>query len=943
MQLTLPDFVSRWKAVTLSERSAAQSHFIDLCDLLGQPHPAAADQTGENYVFEKGVSKSAGGKGYADVWMRGHFAWEYKGKHKDLSTAYQQLLQYREDLDNPPLLVVCDLDRFQVHINFTGLAKHTYQFDLDDLLENQATTTCDIAPLEVLRALFLNPGKLRPEETAAHVTEKAAAEFAKLAESLRSRGEEPQRAAHFLMRLLFCLFAEDIGLLPNDLFSRLIENNRNQPAVFGKKLKQLFAAMAFKEGSFGPDDIHHFNGGLFTDESVIDLVSADLHILSSATKLDWASIEPAIFGTLFERSLDPSKRSQLGAHYTSKEDILLVVEPVLMQPLRHRWKVVQAEATEIATRLKEKNTQSHKKLRSALRNKLLGFADELSQVRILDPACGSGNFLYLALKRLLDLWKEVSVFAAENGLSGFFPYQVRPSQLYGLEINVYAHELASVVVWIGYIQWLHDNGFGMPPEPILERLTNIERRDAVLQYEDGRPVEPEWPESDVVIGNPPFLGGKKLRAELGDHYVEDLFKVYDHLVAREADLVVYWFEKTRKLISEGKAKRAGLLATQSIRSGVNRETLQKIKESGDIFFAWADRPWILDGASVRVAMVGFDNGDEQERRLDGASVSTINSDLSSSVDLTQAEVLPENDNIAFQGPVKVGHFELTNEQAMDFIRSPNPNGRSNADVIKPWMNASDITGRSRGMWIIDFGEMDSHEAALFERPFEYVKQNVEPFRKKNNDLQRRTFWWRLGRSGSDLRAAKAGKTRLIITPRVAKHRIFVWADANLVPDSRLFVFSRDDDYFFGVLHSRVHETWSLNTCSWHGVGNDPTYNTSSCFKTFPFPWPPGKETHDSKSVRMISDTAKNLVEKRDTWLSPNGLPSNDLKLRTLTNLYNARPTWLDDLHRSLDSAVLQAYGWSATITDNEILQNLLALNQARAKKAVEGQLSEPPG
>lgn len=931
MQLTLPDFVSRWKAVTLSERSAAQSHFIDLCDLLGQPHPAAADQTGESYVFEKGVSKSGGGKGYADVWLRGRFAWEYKGKHKDLSVAYQQLLQYREDLENPPLLVVCDLDRFEVHINFTGTAKHAYHFDLDDLLRNHPTSSCDIAPLEILRALFLNPGRLRPSRTAAQVTEQAASEFARLAESLRSRGVDPERAAHFLMRLLFCLFAEDIGLLPTDLFTRLIESNRNQPATFAKKLKQLFAAMAFKDGSFGSDDIHHFNGGLFTDDAVIDLIPSDLNILSAATKLDWSCIEPAIFGTLFERSLDPSKRSQLGAHYTSKEDILLVIEPVLMQPLRDRWKRVQTEASDIVMRVNTGDTKSHKKSRSALRNKLLGFADELSQVRILDPACGSGNFLYLALKRILDLWKEVSVFASNNGLSGFFPYHVRPSQLYGIEINVYAHELASVVVWIGYIQWLHDNGFGTPPEPILERLTNIERRDAVLEYKNGKPVEPDWPDSNVIIGNPPFLGGKKLRTELGDGYVEDLFGIYNGRVAREADLVVYWFEKARKSISEGKAQRAGLLATQSIRSGANRETLQKIKQSGDIFFAWADRSWVLDGASVRVAMIGFDNGDEEHRLLDGKPVSTINSDLSSSVDVTRVEELPENEGLAFQGPVKVGHFELSNQQAHDFLASPNPNGLSNAEVIKPWMNASDITGRSREMWIIDFGEMDLYEAALFERPFEYVKQTVKPFRSKNNDVQRRIFWWRLGRSGADLRAAKAGKRRLIITPRVAKHRFFVWAEANIVPDSRLFVFTRDDDYFFGILHSRVHEIWTLNTCSWHGVGNDPTYNTSSCFKTFPFPWPPGKEPNDAKAVTSISAAAKNLVEKRNAWLFPNGLPPSDLKLRTLTNLYNTRPTWLDDAHRALDTAVFQSYGWSETTGEDDILKNLVALNQARLK------------
>jgi len=932
MQLTLPDFVSRWKAVTLSERSAAQSHFIDLCDLLGQPHPAAADQTGENYVFERGVSKSSGGKGYADVWMRGHFAWEYKGKHKNLSLAYQQLLQYREDLENPPLLVVCDLDHFEVHINFTGIAKHAYEFDLDDLLRNQSTDTCDQPPLDVLRDLFTNPGKLRPLQTAAQVTERAAAEFAKLASNLRDRGIDPEKAAHFLMRILFCLFAEDIGLLPNQLFTRLIENNRQQPANFSKKLKQLFAAMSFKDGSFGADDIHYFNGGLFGDDVIAELSSSDLSILADATKLDWASIEPAIFGTLFERSLDPNKRSQLGAHYTSKADILLVIDSVLMHPLRDRWTQVRAEATEIAQRLKNDGPKNHKKYQSAMRSKLLGFADELSHVRILDPACGSGNFLYLALKRLLDLWKEVSVFGASNGLSGFFPYQVRPSQLYGIEINVYAHELASVVVWIGYIQWLHDNGFGMPPEPILEQLTNIERRDAILQHERDLATEPDWPISDVIIGNPPFLGGKKLRAELGDQYVEELFHLYEARVAREADLVVYWFEKARKLLAERKTNRVGLLATQSIRSGANRETLERIKESGDIFFAWADRPWVLDGASVRVSMVGFDRGDEKSRLLDGQSVSTINPDLSSSVDVTSAEKLPENHGLSFQGPVKVGHFELSSEQASIFIAAPNPNGLSNAVVVKPWINASDITGHGRGMWIIDFGDMELEEAALFEQPFEYVKEHVRPFRLKNNDAQRRTFWWRLGRSGADLRAAKVGKTRLIVTPRVAKHRLFAWADVNIVPDSRLFVFTRDDDYFFGVLHSRIHEVWTLATCSWHGVGNDPTYNTSSCFNTFPFPWSPAKEPQGDGQFEAIAAAAKNLVQKRDTWLHPNGLEPTDLKLRTLTNLYNTRPTWFDDAHRSLDEAVSRAYGFNQAATDEMILARLLALNLERGGK-----------
>lgn len=929
--LSLPEFVARWKASTLTERSAAQSHFIDLCEVLGQQHPAAADQTGESYTFEKHVSKLRGGKGFTDVWKRGHFGWEYKGKHHDLQAAYIQLADYREDLENPPLLVVCDQNQFEVHTNFTGTAKRVYRFTLDELLSDLPTANCALPPLEVLRALFTNPDELRPEKAATRVTEQAAAEFAKLANNLERRGVDPERAAHFLMRLLFCLFGDSIGLLPDHLFRLMIEVDRTKPANFTRKLQQLFAAMCTRGNSFGMHDIAWFNGGLFADDEVFELDTADMAILRAAAALDWSTIEPAIFGTLFERSLNPGKRSQLGAHYTSKEDILLIVEPVVIAPLRKRWQAIKAEATALAEAASKQKGNAYTKMRAEMQVKLSQWVEELSKVRILDPACGSGNFLYLALRRMLDLWKEVYVFTAEHGLPTFLPHHVNPSQLYGLETNVYAHELASVVVWIGYLQWLYDNGIGRPTEPILRKLDNIQHRDSILRYEpNGKSLEPQWPEADFIIGNPPFLGGKKLRTELGNKYVEDLFAVYDGRVPREADLVIYWFEKARKLVQSGKTKRVGLLATQSIRSGANRQVLERIKESGNIFFAWGDRPWILDGASVRVAMIGFDGGSELERTLDGVAVQAINADLSSTADLTKAQELAENQRIAFQGPVKVGHFELTQEEAAKMLEQHNPNRQSNSLVIKPWMNASDITARSRNMWIIDFGEMGLQEASLFESPFEYVKQHVKEFRDKNNDLQRKTFWWRLGRSGAELRAARTGKARLIVTPRVAKFRIFTWASADLVPDSRLFAFARDDDYFFGVLHSKVHETWTLNTCSWHGVGNDPTYNTSSCFNTFPFPWPPGQEPKDDSNFAEITESARNLYAKREAWLNPSGASRDELRERTITNLYNSRPTWLDEAHRRLDRAVFAAYGWPASLSDAELLQRLLAQNQERA-------------
>ena len=932
------EFVAKWRKATLKERSAAQEHFIDLCHLVGHDTPAEADPTGQSFTFEAGASKQRGGQGWADVWKKGYFGWEYKGKHKDLDQAYQQLLQYRESLLNPPLLIVSDMEQIVIHTNFTNTVKRVVRIGLDDLLKPES--------LAQLRAVFFEPNIFRAPQTTEQVTQEAASEFARLANLLRQYGADPQQTANFLIRLLFCLFAEDIRLLPKDLFTRLVKQTHKRPSAFAGQLRQLFQAMT-SGGWFGVDEIAHFDGRLFDDDTVLELDSDSLDVLARVSTLDWANIEPSIFGTLFERSLDPSKRSQLGAHYTSKEDILLIVEPVLMAPLRRRWEEVRQQAIDLARRRDEaKSKRARDNRHQELTSLLMGFAGEIAHVQVLDPACGSGNFLYVALKQLLDLEKEVVTLADDLGVGRFFP-SVSPTQLHGIEINAYAHELAQATIWIGYIQWLHENGFGVPGEPILRPLDTIMQMDAVLAYdEQGQPVEPQWSEANVIIGNPPFLGDKRMRAELGDKYVDDLRGLYADRLPGQSDLVCYWFEKARALIGTGKLQRAGLLATQAIRAGANRRVLERIKESGDIFYAQADRPWVLDGASVRVSMVGFDDGSEASRLINenkddlpesalrnARLVKKINPNLTASkADMTQAQRLAENLGICFQGPVKVGAFNIESSVAQSMLGKVNINELTNAEVIKPWMNASDVTRRPRNMWIIDFGEMSMEEACLFEEPFEYVKAHVKPLREKNRDKQRRTYWWRLGRSGRELKQAKADKTRIIVTPRVAKHRMLVWTSVDLVPDSRLFAFARDDDYCFGVLHSRVHEAWSLATSSRHGVGNDPTYNNTTCFETFPFPWPPGQDPKDDPRVEAIAQAARELVEKRDRWLNPEGATEKELKKRTLTNLYNQRPTWLDLAHRKLDEAVLDAYGWPHDVSDEEILAQLLVLNLSRSKR-----------
>ena len=939
--LSLLEFVERWKASTLSERAASHSHFIDLCEVLGQPHPAAADQSGDTFTFEKHVSTLDDGKGFADVWKRGFFAWEYKGKHKSLSAAYAQLVRYQGDLENPPLLVTCDQERFEVHTNFTGTRPLVYSFTLDELLTGVPTANCALPPLEVLRALFTNPELLRPDAAQVRVTEHVAEEFAKLADSLQQRGANPEQAAHFLMRLIFCLFADSIDLLPDHLFRRMIELDKTKPANFTRKLRELFGAMATSGNSFGPHDIHYFNGGLFADDEVFELTSSDMAILKRAAALDWSQVEPAIFGTLFERGLDPGKRSQLGAHHTSREDILLIVEPVVIEPLQRRWATVKAEALALAEAAEKeafaeatsgKKGTAYPKLRKQMQEALLNWVEELSKIRVLDPACGSGNFLYLALRRMLDLWHEVRIFLAEHGLPTFLEKQVHPSQLYGLETNVYAQELASVVVWIGYLQWLNQNGIGWPTEPILRKLDNILHRDAILTSDaDGKPAEPEWPNVDCIIGNPPFLGDKKMRGELGDEYVDSLRALYAGRVPGGADLVTFWFERARAQIEEGHAKRAGLLATNSIRMVGNRPILERILDSGGIFMAWSDRPWILDGAAVRVSMVGFDNGSQKERVLDGQPVSEIHADLTASANVATALPLTENSGLCFLGVMKGGPFDLTAEQARVMLAAPvNPNGRPNSDVVKRRLIGRDIVQRAQDGWLIDFVDREEREAALYELPFEYVKEHVKPLRDTNNRKRMKERWWLHGENRPGMRRALKGLQRYIATPEVAKHRVFVWMSTDVVPDHTCHVIARPDDYAFGIVQSRLHEVWSLSQGAWMGVGNDPRYSSARTFETFPFPWPPGTEPNNSPLVEAIAVAARGLVGRRDAWLNPPDATEAELKKRTLTSLYNARPAWLADAHRKLDEAVFAAYGLPTTLTDAELLERLLRVNHERA-------------
>ena len=1006
--MTPQTFIAKWgapdgipgPAFALNEEQGAQSHFLDLCELLGVPKPGSS----EGYRFEEKSTVIGGKTGYADVFMRGVFAWENKAPGKNLDTALKQLLTYSLALSNPPILVVSDRLTIRIHTQFTGHPSATHTVAIDEMDQP--------ANLALLRRIWTAPESFKPQQTNRDITEAAARSFAALAEGLRQRGATPgentasqqQRAnqvAHFLTQCLFCFFAEDVGLLPGRMFERLVNNKQATPERLTQGLTQLFGTMQ-NGGLYGVDDIPWFNGGLFQTIAVPPLSAPDLTELRRAADLNWSAIDVSIFGTLFERGLDPAKRSQLGAHYTDPATIERLIDPVIRRPLLQKWELIAQQIQALAAKIAKKGDR-HYRAAHAL---FITWLDELKNYRALDPACGSGNFLYLALKCLKDVEHHSHLQAAELGLDREADLVTGPHNVLGIELNEYAAELARVTVWIGELQWRLAHGYEFKTNPVLDTLEHIECRDALLT-EGG--TEAAWPAADVVVGNPPFLGGSKKRGELGDGYFDALNRVYDGHVPGGADLVCYWFEKARAQMAAGQLQRAGLVATNSIRGGANRKVLDAICTQTSVFEAWSDEPWINEGAAVRVSLVAF--GENQTIRLNGQPCLKIFADLTgtdestAALDLSTARRLTTNANSVFEGLRKDGPLDITGEVARNWLQQPNPHGVSNAKVLFPLINGMDITRRPRDGWVIDTGEsMTEQDASLFEAPFGHIAAVVKPIRLENNDRIRRTYWWRFGRNGENLRSALCSLPRYINTPRVAKHRLFVWQLAPAIPDTATVAIARADDTTFGILHSRFHELWALRMGT--SLEDRPRYTPTTCFETFPFPagLTPGDTAHQRtealeggalipadlpdtlpaenfmpnqppapvhqapvaiktisprQAATAIAQAAQLLNTLRQAWLNPPewtdtvpevvplGLSASpypdrivpkpgfekELAKRTLTNLYNLRPTWLAAAHAQLDAAVAAAYGWAdytANMPDDEILRRLLALNLQRS-------------
>ena len=889
------DFVERWSNAGFGERQGAQPFFIDLCAVVGHPAPPAYGDP-ERFTFEKWVPG-----GFADAYFEEHFGWEFKGQDAQLDSAFDQLLRYQVHLKTPPLLIVSSFQTIRIQTNFPGMETARYDVSIEELEQPDR--------LELVRDTFFGPHRFRERlRSVDAVTRETASLFQSIVEDMESRNEDPERLARYLNQLVFCLYSEDAGLLPDGLFSRIVTQHYRDPTDFDEAIRGLFRAMG--AGRFyGPDRVAHFNGDLFNTVDTVELSAVALQRLGEACKSNWRDIEPSIFGTLFERALDASKRAQTGAHYTGADDIRLVIEPVVMKPLRREWETVRQEIEELSEQAEA----------DAAKTRLDGFRQRLASAKVLDPACGSGNFLYIALRSLLDLEREVIDFGAEHGWHGMTP-TVQPDQMLGLEINHYAAELARTALWIGYIQWHQANGFPYAQRPILTPLDTISQTDAILDLSDPvNPAEPEWPAAEFIVGNPPFLGHVPFRETLGSYYADELYALYGNRIPNFSDLCCYWFEKARAQIESGTTKRAGLLATQAIRFQFNRSVLTRIKQTGGIFEAVSDKDWILDGATVHISIICFDDGTDTCRSLDGAPVSSIHSDLTAGIELTRAQRLATNSGIAFQGVTKVGDFDISGDVALAMMAQGNPHGLPNSHVIRRWINGADITQRSRNMWIIDFGDMSLEQAALYEAPFEHINAHVRLQRERSRSTI--SSWWLHERPRPKMRQALAPLERYIATPKVAKHRFFVWLSTEMLPSNLVIAVASDDDYMIGVLSSSVHELWARQVGSQlREAGSGGTYTPTTCFETFPFPRP----TEEQREA--IGAIAAELNQLREGWLNPDGVSAAELKRRTLTNLYNQRPTWLDNIHARLDGAVADAYGWPADLAGGEILERLLALN-----------------
>ncbi|WP_339934381.1 class I SAM-dependent DNA methyltransferase [Vreelandella glaciei] len=990
-------FIDRWKGTTGTEKANYQLFLSELCTLLElpTPDPASKDNSENAYTFERRVDiqtpDGSENRGFIDLYKRGAFVLEAKQTGKGLETkgwdkamqaAYNQADQYVRALPakegRPAFILVTDVGRtLALYSEFSRSGgtyvpfpdPRNYRIKLEDLRQP------DIQ--QRLKALWEAPDTLDPSQYAARVTREVSGKLATLAKTLEADGYEVDRVAHFLKRCLFTMFSEDVELLPKGSFTTFLERMKATPEHFTDAIGSLWESM--NSGGFSgvlTAKIMRFNGGLFKGIDPIPLNAEQIQLLIDAAKADWRFVEPAIFGTLLERALDPRERHKLGAHYTPRAYVERLVMPTLIEPLRREWATAQVVA--------EANNQKGK-IDKALES-LRAFHHKLCQIRVLDPACGSANFLYVALEHMKRLEGEVlNLISDLSGGQDSLDAEgltVSPQQFLGMEINPRAAAIAEIVLWIGYLQWHYRiNGKLDLPEPILKDFHNIENRDALIEFdsrepqldengqevtiwdgismkkslatgelipdESGRtdvyryhnPKRAEWPQADYIIGNPPFIGASTMRRALGDGYVDAVRQVFKGTVPESADFVMYWWHIAAEAVRTGNTQQFGFITTNSLRQTFNRRVLEPhlsdAKKPLSLTFAIPDHPWVdgNDGAAVRIAMTVGRAGEspgllqqvttessDDDREARSVALSRregkVFADLTIGADVAGAKPLLANSTIASRGVQLIGAgFIVTSEEANQLGLENNPALKK---VIRNYRNGRDLSQTPRDVKVIDLFDLTDNEVKVqYPTIYQWILERVKPERDQNNRASYRNKWWIFGEARKDWRRYADGLPRYIATVETTKHRLFTFMDADILPDNMLVNIAVNNAGWLGVLSSRLHSVWALTAGGRLGMGNDPRYNKTRCFETFPFPNLTDQQAAQIGQLAEQIDAHRKRQQAEHPTLTLTGMYNVMEKLRAGEAL-NAKEQTINQQglvstlmadHDALDRAVFNAYGW----------------------------------
>jgi SAM-dependent methyltransferase len=865
--------------ITGQERKEAQTFLDRFFRAFGHEGALEAGAT-----YEEAIKKSSktGKTGFADLVWKPRVLIEMKKRGEDLNKHYSQAFDYWMRLvpNRPKYVILCNFDEFWI-----------FDFNI------QLYTPVDKITLEKLpeRAgalVFMELGQKTPvfQNNQVQVTERAARRMGELLLELESRGIEKLIGQRFILQCVLAMFAEKRQLLPRDMFISCVQDcmkGESSYDVLGGLFREMNQPGKTPAGRY--QGVDYFNGGLFSQIHAIELTREELNFLDVSARENWSKVRPAIFGNLFEGSIYKEERHARGIHYTSEVDIMKIVRPTISR----YWE----ERIEEAGTIKE----------------LSKLQIELQGYRVLDPACGSGNFLYIAYQELKRI--EILLLEKIQSLSKSKDKQmqmglVTPLQFYGIDTNPFAVELARVTLTIARKIAIDNLQLTEPALPLDTLDNNIVCQDALFR---------EWPKANAIIGNPPFLGGKHIRMNLNDEYVDKIFQHFPKV--KDVDFCAYWFRLAHDKIDQ--KGRVGLVATNSISQGKSRiAALDYITQNGGyIHEAVSTQHW-SGAAKVHVSIVNWCKDKPQNYYLDDQIVAQINSALKSSIDVSQAVRLQANLNKCFQGVIPVGEgFIVTEQQVTDWIKADS----KNTEVLKLFSMGANLAQNPHGKperWIIDFSNMSIEESSNYDLPFEHIKVNVKPEREKNREAVMREKWWRFKRTNEAMRTAISTLSFYFAVPEVSKWAIFIPCPLEWLPGNKTKAVVSDDFYIFGILSSNIHCEWIHAQKSTLGASIAYTHNT--CFETFPFP-----QTVDIKIVEKIRTKAEELHQYRTQQME-----TKQWGITTLYNkFFNEPSSQLYKLHQQLDKLVMDAYKFTP---EDDILKKLLTLNLELAEKEKQG-------